>query len=116
LLQPETTVVAIDEVQFFAHDVVSVIESLAARGIRVVVAGLDMDFRGEPFGSMPELMSRAEEVTKLHAICVVCGEAACRTQRIVNGKPARFDDPVILVGASERYEARCRTHHIVSRD
>lgn len=110
-----TTVIAIDEAQFFSVDLVTVVEKLAARGIRVIVAGLDMDFRGEPFGAIPELMSRAEEVTKLHAICVVCGEEACRTQRIVNGEPAHYSDPIILVGASERYEARCRAHHIVLR-
>lgn len=112
-LEPNTTVVAIDETQFFSNDIIQVVQALAARNIRVIVAGLDMDFRGEPFGPMPELMSRAEEVTKLHAICVVCGEEACRTQRIVNGEPARYSDPIILVGASERYEARCRTHHMV---
>jgi thymidine kinase len=112
-LEPDTTVVALDEAQFFSAEIVSIVEELAARGIRVIVAGLDMDFRGEPFGAMPELMSRAEEVTKLHAICVVCGEEACRTQRIVNGEPARYSDPIILVGASERYEARCRSHHLV---
>ena len=112
-LEPDTTVVALDEAQFFTPDIIPIVEGLAARGIRVIVAGLDMDFRGEPFGVMPELMSRAEEVTKLHAICVVCGEEACRTQRIVNGEPARYSDPIILVGASERYEARCRSHHLV---
>ncbi len=111
----ETTVVAIDEVQFFDREIVRVVEELAARGIRVIVAGLDMDFRGEPFGSIPELMCRAEEVVKLHAICIVCGEAASRTQRLVNGQPARYDDPVIMVGAQESYEARCRQHHLVPR-
>jgi thymidine kinase len=114
-LAPETTVVAIDEAQFFPVELVSIVEELAGRGIRVIVAGLDMDFRGEPFGAIPELMSRAEDVTKLHAICVVCGEEACRTQRLVNGEPAHYSDPIILVGASEKYEARCRTHHMVPR-
>lgn len=112
-LEADTTVVALDEAQFFPAGITEVVETLAKRGIRVIVAGLDMDFRGVPFGEMPELMSRAEEVTKLHAICVVCGEDACRTQRIVNGEPAGYSDPIILVGASERYEARCRTHHVV---
>jgi thymidine kinase len=115
LVRPDTTVVAIDEVQFFDIDIVQLIERLAQRGIRVICAGLDMDFRGEPFGAIPELMCRAEEVTKLHAICVVCGEPASRTQRLVNGKPAHFDDPVIMVGAHEVYEARCREHHDVPR-
>jgi thymidine kinase len=115
-LEPDTTVVAIDEVQFFPDEIVPLIESLASRGLRVIVAGLDMDFRGEPFGSMPKLLSRAEEVTKLHAICVVCGEQASRTQRLVNGQPAHYNDPIILVGASESYEARCREHHVIPRN
>jgi thymidine kinase len=115
-IKPETTVVAIDEVQFFDSGILDVIKQLADRDIRVIVAGLDLDFRGEPFGPLPELLAIAEEVTKLRAICVVCGEPASRTQRLVNGKPARYDDPVILVGAEESYEARCRQHHVVLRD
>lgn len=116
LIAPNTTVIAIDEVQFFDDAIVEVVELLANRDIRVIVAGLDLDFRGEPFGTMPALMSVAEEVTKLHAICVVCGEPASRTQRLVNGKPAHYDDPIILVGAEESYEARCRQHHVVVRE
>lgn len=116
LLTDTTTVVAIDEVQFFDDGIVEVVEDLAHRDIRVILAGLDMDFRGEPFGPMPRLMSIAEEVTKLHAICVVCGEEACRTQRLVNGKPAHYNDPIILVGAQEAYEARCRKHHLVPKN
>lgn len=112
-LNEKTTVVGIDEAQFFDPDIVQVAQQLAARGIRVLVAGLDTDFRGEPFGPMPVLMSVAESVDKLHAICMVCGDEASRTQRLVNGKPARFDDPVVIVGASEMYEARCRVHHEV---
>jgi thymidine kinase len=115
LLNLETTVVAIDEVQFFDEDIVSIAQDLAHRGIRVIVAGLDTDFRGEPFGCMPVMMAIAERVDKLQAICMVCGEPASRTQRIVNGSPARYDDPVIIVGASEMYEARCRYHHEVPR-
>ena len=114
-LDKDTTVVGIDEAQFFDSEVVSVAQQLAARDIRVLVAGLDMDFRGEPFGSMPMLMSIAEHVSKLHAICMVCGDEASRTQRLVNDKPARYDDPVVIVGASELYEARCRQHHEVPR-
>jgi len=114
-LDIDTTVVGIDEAQFFDPEVVEVAQELAARGVRVIVAGLDMDFRGEPFGPMPFLMSRAEDVEKLHAICMVCGDEASRTQRLVNGKPARYDDPVVIVGASEMYEARCRRHHEVPR-
>ena len=113
LIQPDTTVVALDEVQFFDDDVVTLCEELADRGSRVIVAGLDMDFRGEPFGPMPTLMARAERVDKLQAICLVCGGPASRTQRLINGQPAAYDDPVILVGASEVYEARCRGCHVV---
>lgn len=115
-IDPAATVVAIDEVQFFDEGVIDVAQTLARRGIRVIVAGLDLDFRAEPFGPMPKLMAVAEDVTKLHAICVVCGEEACRTQRLVNGKPARYHDPIILVGAAESYEARCRDHHTVPQD
>jgi thymidine kinase len=114
-LEPDTTVVGIDEAQFFDPEILQVAEELSSRGIRVLVAGLDTDFRGEPFGPMPVLMSMAEHVDKLHAICMVCGDEASRTQRLVNGKPARFDDPVVIVGASEMYEARCREHHEVPR-
>jgi thymidine kinase len=111
----DTTVVAIDEAQFFDSEIVDVAQELANRGVRVIVAGLDMDFRGEPFGPMPTLMAKAEKVDKLHAICMTCGNEASRTQRLVNGKPARYDDPVVIVGASELYEARCREHHTVPR-
>lgn len=115
-LEEDTTVVAIDEAQFFDSQIVEVVDELAERGLRVIVAGLDLNFKGEPFGCMPVLMARAETVDKLQAICMVCGEPACRTQRLVNGKPARYDDPVIIVGASELYEARCRSHHEIPRD
>ncbi|HVM71736.1 MAG TPA: thymidine kinase [Anaerolineales bacterium] len=114
-LDPDATVVAIDEAQFFDDEIIQVVEELADRKLRVLVAGLDTDFRGEPFGPMPVLMARAERVDKLQAICMVCGEPACRTQRLVNGKPARYDDPVVIVGAAEMYEARCRLHHEVPR-
>jgi len=112
-LEAETTVVAIDEVQFFDPDIVELCEELAHEGKRVICAGLDTDFRGVPFGPMPDLMARAEEVAKLHAICVVCGEDASRTQRLIDGQPAAYDDPVVLVGAAEVYEARCRQCHQV---
>ena len=113
LVEPDTAVVAVDEIQFFDWRLAQVCNDLANRGVRVVAAGLDMDFRGEPFGPMPLLMAEAEEVDKLHAICVVCGRPASRTQRFLNGKPASYNDPVILVGASEVYEARCRHCHEV---
>ncbi|MGD2156018.1 MAG: thymidine kinase [Anaerolineales bacterium] len=111
----DTTVVAIDEAQFFDQDILTVVDKLVDQGIRVIVAGLDVDFRGEPFGPMPDLMAQAERVDKLHAICMVCGELASRTQRLVDGQPARYDDPIVIVGASELYEARCRSHHQVPR-
>lgn len=113
MIAPDTTVVAIDEAQFFEEDVIALCEDLANHGLRVIVAGLDVDFRGEPFGPMPALMARAEQVTKLQAICVECGGPASRTQRLIEGRPAAYDDPVILVGASEVYEARCRGCHQV---
>lgn len=112
----EVTVVGIDEAQFFDDGIVQIAQSLADRGVRVIVAGLDLNFKGEPFGCMPTLMALAEKVDKLQAICMVCQEPASRTQRLVNGEPARYDDPIIIVGASEMYEARCRKHHIVPRD
>ena len=115
LLSPETTVVGIDEVQFFDGEVVTVVRGLVASGRRVICAGLDLDFRGEPFGPVPTLLALAERVDKLEAICVVCGEPATRTQRIVNGIPAFYDEPIIVIGAKEAYEARCRTCHEVPR-
>ena len=114
LANGETTVVAIDEAQFFDAGIIDVVQRLVDElNLRVILAGLDTDFRGEPFGAMPQLLSIAEEVVKLHAICVVCGESASRTQRLVDGAPAAYDDPIIMVGAQESYEARCRRHHEV---
>ena len=112
----DTDVVAMDEVQFFDEDVVDICEYLADSGLRVMVAGLDKDFRGEPFGVLPDLLTRAEFVTKLTAVCAKCGAPATRTQRIINGKPASFNDPIVLVGAKEAYEPRCRhCHEIVEK-
>ena len=111
--QSDTDVVAIDEVQFFDDAITTVCQELADRGKRVIAAGLDQDFRGEPFGPIPLLMALAERVDKLHAICVRCGASATRTQRLIDGLPARYDDPVIFVGGSESYEARCRDCHDV---
>ena len=112
-IDPLPYAVAIDEVQFLKRDVIDVCEQLANQGVRVILAGLDKDFRGEPFGIMPELLAKAEYVTKLQAICQVCGAPATRTQRIINGKPAKYTDPIVLVGAKEHYEARCRHCHQV---
>ncbi len=107
-------VVAIDEVQFLDEDICEVCDILAKEGKRVMVAGLDMDFRGEPFGMMPKLITEAEFVTKLTAVCNKCGAPATRTQRLVNGKSASYNDPLVLIGASEAYEARCRHCHEVT--
>ncbi|WP_071461004.1 thymidine kinase [Bacillus massilinigeriensis] len=111
----DVDVIAIDEVQFFDEEIVGVAQHLANSGHRVILAGLDQDFRGEPFGKMPALMAIAEHVTKLQAVCAVCGSPASRTQRLIDGKPASYHDPVILVGASEAYEPRCRHHHEVPK-
>jgi len=112
-VEADTKVVAIDEAQFFDDDIVAVCDYLAKSGRRVMVAGLDTDFRAEPFGKMPHLITTAEFVTKLTAVCVKCGAPATRTQRIINGQPASYNDPIILVGAQESYEARCRHCHEV---
>ncbi len=112
-VQEATDAVVIDEAQFFDHGIVDVAEHLADRGIRVIVGGLDTDFRGEPFGAMPDLLARAEFVTKLTAICVKSGLPATRTQRIINGRPANYSDPLVLIGATESYEPRSRHYHEV---
>ncbi|MFU1719798.1 thymidine kinase [Bacillus velezensis] len=114
-ISESTDVIAVDEVQFFGESIIGDLSSLSDKGYRVIAAGLDMDFRGEPFGVVPNLMAVAESVTKLQAVCSVCGSPASRTQRLIDGKPASYDDPVILVGASESYEARCRHHHEVPK-
>jgi thymidine kinase len=106
-------VVAVDEANFFDTSLVSVCEDLAADGRRVIVTGLDQTYRGEPFEPVPQLMATAEYVEKLQAICAVCGEPATRNQRLVDGRPAHVDDPTVLVGAEESYEARCRDCHTV---
>jgi thymidine kinase len=106
-------VIAIDEAHFFSADIIDVVEELAQQGRRVIITGLDLDFRGEPFGPMPELLARADSITKLTAVCMVCGSAATRTQRIIAGRPASYYDPIVLVGATEAYEPRCRRHHEV---
>ena len=113
---PGVQVVAIDEVQFLDEGIVDVISVLADRGVRVIVAGIDMDFRGEPFGPMPRVLTVAETVDKLHAICVLCGNAATRNQRLVDGEPAPYEGPTIQVGGHEAYEARCRGCHDVPSD
>ncbi len=111
----DAAVVAVDEVQFMDEGIVRVATDLAAAGRRVILAGTDTDFRGEPFAAMPALMAIAEIVDKLYAVCVVCGDPACRNQRLVDNRPASYDSPTILVGGRESYEARCRHCHVVPR-
>ncbi|KGA96969.1 thymidine kinase [Alkalihalobacillus alcalophilus ATCC 27647 = CGMCC 1.3604] len=112
-IEADVKVVAIDEIQFFDEQIIQVCQQLANQGIRVICAGLDQDFRGEPFGPIQPLLALAEEVTKLQAVCASCGAPASRTQRLLNGNPASYHDPVVLVGASEAYEPRCRHCHDV---
>ena len=108
-------IIGIDDIQFFDNDIVKIINKLADDGIRVIVAGLDMDFKAEPFHPMPEIMAISEMVTKLHAVCNKCGKEASRSQRLINGEPAKYDDPIVVIGASESYEARCRHCHEIKR-
>jgi len=115
LVHPDTEVVAIDEAQFLDAGIVPLVTALANGGTRVILAGTDSDFRGEPFGPMPQLLAVAEIVDKLHAICVICGNPASRNQRLISGRPARYDSPTIMVGSAEAYEARCRGCHSVPR-
>ncbi|MCU0315015.1 MAG: thymidine kinase [Fimbriimonadaceae bacterium] len=114
-IRPETEVILVEEVQFFDSSIVEILVGLADSGKEVIAAGLDQDFRRVPFGPMPMLLAVADEIVKLRAICVQCGEPASHTQRIIDGKPAHWDDPIILIGATESYEARCRNCHVVLR-
>ncbi len=119
-LEPDTQVVAIEEIQFFDAEIVDVVRSLLEADIRVVFAGLSLDFRGEPFGSMPTLLSLCDEIEKPTAVCTEtvdgkpCGAVATKTQRLINGKPANYSDPIVLIGDEEEgYHARCPKHHRV---
>lgn len=118
-LDPDTDIVAIDEIQFFDPEIVDVVRALLEADIRVIFAGLSLDFKGEPFGSMPVLLSLSDEIEKPTAICTevvdgeICGANATKTQRIINGKPANYHDPLVLIGAEQDYQARCPKHHLV---
>jgi thymidine kinase len=115
LVLPDVQVIAIDEVQFFSSSVSEVLQNFVDEGKLVITAGLDLDFRGVPFGCMPQLLALADSVTKLKAICMVCGKDAHFTQRLINNQPARIDDPIVLIGAQECYQARCRDCHIIDK-
>lgn len=112
----EIDVVGIDEIQFWDKKIIDIVEKLVSRGKRVIVCGLDQDFRGEPFENMALLMAKAEFVDKFNAICPHCGEPATKTQRLIDGEPAHWNDPIILVGKEDYYEARCRSCHKIRRD
>lgn len=114
-LSHEVDVVGIDEIQFFPVSTIEIIRELVNNKKRVIVAGLDTDFRGEPFGIVPHLMAIADEVSKLRAICMGCGDEANFTQRLINGAPAKYDDPLILVGGEECYEPRCRRCYSIEK-
>jgi thymidine kinase len=116
LLDPQAVVIAVDEGQFFNATLKETAHALSDRGLRVIVAGLDMDFRGEPFGPMGIMMAIATKVDKLTAVCAVCKGEATMTQRLVNGKPAHYSDDIVLVGATEAYQARCPDCHLVLLD
>lgn len=112
-IEQQVQIVAIDEAQFFTAELIEVVEELIEHGVRVIVAGLDMDFARRPFSIMPTLLAMADEVTKLKAICAVCGEPATFNQRLIDGRPASRRDPIIVVGGKEAYEARCRKCHVL---
>lgn len=108
-------VVGIDEVQFFSPEIINVVFDLVEQGKRVIVTGLNLDFKGVPFGTIPTFMAIADTVTKLSAICIICGADAYLSQRIVDGTPAKYDDPIVKPGAQEAYQARCRSCHIIDK-
>lgn len=114
-LPPTAEVVGVDEAQFFTHDLIEVVLDLVDSGKIVIIAGLNLDYRGVPFGPMPTLISLADKVTKLTAICIICGADAYFSQRLVNGNPAKYDDPLIQVGAQDCYQARCRSCFVIDR-
>jgi len=115
-LDKDADIIAIDEIQFFEKDILDVIKAIAKSGVRVITNGLDLDFRGEPFGLMPYVLALAEYIDKLTSICAICGKPATMTQRLVNDKPAKYNEPIILIGASDSYEPRCRNCHEIIKE
>lgn len=114
-LQSDVSVIGIDEVQFFPTSLIPIIINCVDAGKKVIIAGLDCDFRGIPFGITPTLLALADSITKLHAICAICSKDAHHSQRLINGKPASFEEPVVLVGAQESYQARCRNCFFINK-
>jgi len=112
-VKPEHNLVAIDEVQFFPREIMIVLEKMLKDKRNLVVAGFDLDFKGEPFGTMPQLLAMADRITKLTAVCTECGEPATRTQRLINGKPADYNSPLVMIEGEAQYEPRCIKHHYV---
>lgn len=115
-VKKDTQAIVIDEVQFFDESLIQYLMEFASKGYRVICGGLDRDFRGQAFKVTGEIMAISDSVTKLTAICSCCGKEATMTQRIIDGEPAHFNDPTILVGEMESYEARCRDCHKVIYD
>ncbi|WP_341833578.1 thymidine kinase [Candidatus Phytoplasma asteris] len=113
-ITPEINVVIIDESQFLDSDIIAIVDYLANCNIEVIISGLELDFCGKPFGPMPYLLAIADTVTKLTSICAISGEKANRTQRLIEGKPAQSNEPVVLVGGKEYHEPRCRKHHCLA--
>ncbi len=111
IIEFKPQVAIFDEIQFFDNKISDLLNELANRGVKVIAAGLDRDFRGVPFGPMPALLAHADKIDKLYAVCLSCGKNAIFTQRLVDGAPAHFEEPIIQIGSSESYEARCREHH-----
>ncbi len=116
IAQDDVDVVGIDELHFFPQNILEVIANLIDMGKRVIATGLDLSFRGEPFPQVATALALADYVTKLKAICVLCGKEAYHTQRLIKGIPANYNDPLILVGASDCYEARCRNCFVIKKD
>lgn len=112
----DVSVVAIDEIQFFNDEIVPLLLALINSGKRVIAAGLDLDFRGIPFGCMPTLLAIAHNVTKLTAVCMLCGNDAQYTQRLIKGRAADFDDPLIMIGSEDCYQARCRDCYVIDKN
>lgn len=108
-------VIMIDEVNLFDNEIIKTVDELAKNSYRLILSGLDQNFRGEPFDPVPDIMAIADHIEKRKAVCEECGEPATKTQKLINGKPASYDDPTIDVGGDEKYQPRCRECHYVDK-